>query len=146
MASGVLKVSGQQAQPKVGLPLHVFKQNSNHVQSMQLLADNGLRPLTYQEALVYLMQYPEDKEKLKRKWFWLDGKGITEIGLFSFNEKGELIELTGKETLEQKVRVWPGDRRCASTSTRTTSPPTMAGASSLMATIRTTLLRWLWGS
>ena len=77
-------------------------------QSKKILKDHGMRLLTKEEALVWLAQHPEEKEKLKEKWFYLDGKGITENGLYSFNEKGELIGLTGKETVEQKVCVWSG--------------------------------------
>ena len=48
--------------------LHVFEQYANYQLSMKLLAKNGLRPLTYQEAL---SRSQEIIERLKDKWFWL---------------------------------------------------------------------------
>ncbi len=53
----------------------------NHAKSIKILQDNGMRALTYQEALVWLMQNPEIKEQLKNKWFYLEGVGTDKSGL-----------------------------------------------------------------
>lgn len=83
----------------------VSEQRGNHTQSMELLSKNGLRPLTYQEALVLA---PELIAQLKGKWFYLNGKGNVSDGIYTFNKSGELIELSGKGSIDQKVRVWSG--------------------------------------
>jgi hypothetical protein len=76
---------------------------------MGILEKNKMRPLTKEEALVWLTQNPEMKEQLKGRWFYLAEKdGIALDGLFTVNAKGELVKPTGNETLEQTVRVWSG--------------------------------------
>lgn len=79
----------------------------DHAKSMGILARKGLRPLTYQEAFSRSLELISE---LKGKWFYLAGKGIKEDGVYTFTEKGELAIVTGKETLDQKVRVWPGNQ------------------------------------
>ena len=80
--------------------------NANHSKSMKLLEDNGLRPLTRQEALVIVDQNPELKQQLKGKWFYLAGKGAEESGYHTFNRKGNLTE--GKGDIEKTVYVYRG--------------------------------------
>ena len=87
--------------------LHIAKTEANHQDSMSILAANGLRPLTYQEAL---SRAPKLIKELEREWFYLAGNGITEDGVYTFNDKGELQPLKGNEKYEQKVRVYPGNR------------------------------------
>ena len=87
--------------------LHIAKTEANHQDSMSILAANGLRPLTYQEAL---SRAPELIKELERKWFYLAGNGITEDGVYTFNDKGELQPLKGNEKYDQKVRVYTGNQ------------------------------------
>ncbi len=96
----------EQARFRQAGTLFVSDQGMNYEQSMRLLADNGLRPLTYQEAL---SRAPELIKSLKGKWFFLDGKGITENGIHAFDAHGELIKPIGNETYDQKVRAWSGN-------------------------------------
>ena len=93
--------------PQVQQPLLVFEQAADYPMSMELLAKNGLRPLTYREAF---SRSPELIVRLKDKWFWLSAEGIQKNGVFTFNANGELTELTGKEPLDQKVLVYPGNQ------------------------------------
>lgn len=86
-------------------PLFVYSQIVEHPETMKLLSDDGLRPLTYQEALA---RAPELIKKLKGWWFRLDGQGIHEDGTYTYDANGELAEPTGKETVNQKVLVFPG--------------------------------------
>lgn len=82
--------------------------NANQKDSMSLLQQNGLRAMTYQEALVTIDKNPELKEQLKGKWFWLDGKGTELSGYYTFNEKGELTK--GKGNIEKTVYAWSGSQ------------------------------------
>ncbi len=91
-------------------PLYVSNQDADHPETMKLLADNGLRPITYQEAF---MCAPELIEKLAERWFFLAGTGIQEKGTYAWDENGKLAELTGSETYEQKVRVYSGTKALA---------------------------------
>ncbi len=89
-------------------PLQLLEQGGNHSQSMKLLTENGLRPLTYQEAL---SRSSELIEKFKGKWFWLSGQGIHEEDeIYAFDGKGEFVKSNGKESVDQKVRVYPGNQ------------------------------------
>ncbi len=90
-----------------GNALHIADHAADHAKSMKILADNGLRPLTYQEAL---SRSSELITELKGKWFYLDGQGTEKSGIYTFNNKGELVESTGKESIDQKVRVWSGNQ------------------------------------
>ncbi len=87
-------------------PLTILAQERDHAQSMEVLAKNGLRPLTQREAL---SRAPELIEKLMGKWFYLDGKGVSANGIYTFNAHGELARPTGKEKYDQKIRLWSGD-------------------------------------
>lgn len=87
--------------------LHIAKTEANHQDSMSILAANGLRPLTYQEAL---SRAPKLIKELEREWFYLAGNGITEDGVYTFNDKGELQPLKGNEKYDQRVSVYPGNQ------------------------------------
>jgi len=87
--------------------MFMSEQAGNRAQSMRLLADNGLRPLTHQELL---MRAPELIERLKGRWFYIDGIGLRKGGTYAWNANGELAKLTGKETYDQKIRVYPGNK------------------------------------
>ncbi|MDE1859137.1 MAG: hypothetical protein KGH67_01265 [Candidatus Micrarchaeota archaeon] len=86
--------------------IYVIDKSADHARSMEILAAKGLRPLTYKEAL---SRSSELITELEGKWFYLDGQGIEKSGIHTFNEKGELVELTGNKSTDQKVRVWPGN-------------------------------------
>lgn len=69
----------------------------NYARSMELLKQNGLRPLTYQEALVLIDRNPELKEQLKGSWFYLNGKrpkisGFRTRAFYTFDNEGQLSE------------------------------------------------------
>lgn len=82
--------------------------NANQKESMSLLQQNGLRAMTYQEALVKIDQNPELKEQLKGKWFYLAGEGSSLSGFYTFNEKGELTQ--GKGNKEKTVYACNGSQ------------------------------------
>lgn len=85
--------------------LFISKTEANHLDSMSILVTNGLRPLTYQEAL---SRAPELIMELKGNWFWLAGEGMAKDGVYTFDNKGELQLLEGNEKYDHKVRVCPG--------------------------------------
>ena len=90
--------------------LTILNQSGDYEQSLKILEKNGLRALTYQDAL------SRSKELIKAfkgkwKWFYLAGTGkeLTETdGLYTFNSEGNLNPLSGKESADEKVRVWQG--------------------------------------
>ncbi len=86
----------------------IAQTKADHKNSMSLLQQNGVRPLTYQEAIIKIDQNPELKEQLKGKWFYLDGKGSQLSGFYTFNDKGELTQ--GKGDIEKTVYVWKGSQ------------------------------------
>jgi hypothetical protein len=87
--------------------LFILETKADYADSMKILEKNGLRPLTYQDAF---SRSSELITELKVKWFYLAGQGLKEDGLYTFDEQGELIKLTGNETCDQKVCVWSGDQ------------------------------------
>src|SRR5271157_4765495 len=88
--------------------LIILKQRADHAESMAILAKNGLRPLTYQEAL---SRSSELIKELEGKWFYLAGEGLNKKDkIYTFDNQGGLAELAGNETRDQKVRVWSGDQ------------------------------------
>ena len=84
----------------------IFEKSANHEDSIAFLKSNGMRPLTYQEALVWLDKDSEAKSKLKGRWFYLAGKATELSGFYTFDDKGELKE--GKGEIEKTVYVWFG--------------------------------------
>lgn len=85
--------------------IRILEQGGDHARSMELLAKNNLKPLTYPDAL---SRSTELIERLKGEWFWMSGRGIEIDGTFTFNRNGELVELAGKETANRMIRVWKG--------------------------------------
>src|SRR5271157_3663853 len=82
------------SEPKMAeASLIILEQEADHADSMKILAKNGLRPLTYQEAL---SRSTELIRELKGKWFYLAGQGLKEEGIYTFDKQGELAKLTGK--------------------------------------------------
>lgn len=74
---------------------------ANQTNSMDQLQKNGLKALTYQEALIKIGQNPELKEQLKGRWLYLDGKATELSGFYMFNEKGELAKISGPAILKK---------------------------------------------
>jgi len=70
----VQRTTAQTATPKF-TNIEILNQKANHSDSMRILKENGLRPVTCQEILFALDRDPVLKEQLKGKWFWLEGKG-----------------------------------------------------------------------
>ncbi len=91
----------------VSLRIAKPKNGANYADSMKMLADDGLRALTYQEALPLLMKDEKLKNSLKGTWFWLAGQGMDKDGLFTITEEGELVKGKGS-SVETTVRVWGG--------------------------------------
>ncbi len=85
----------------------ISETKTNHANSMSLLKQNGLRPMTYQEALVLIYRNPELMAQLNGRWFYLGGKGLKESGYYTSNNEGKLTE--GKGDIEKTVHVYPGD-------------------------------------
>lgn len=88
----------------------ISRTESNYKQSMYLLERNGMKALTYQEALVLLMRDEVLKNALKDEWFWLSGNGIDREESFTIDEKGELVRRTEKN-MEKLVRAWSGNNQ-----------------------------------
>ena len=79
---------------------------------MKVLSDNGLRPLTYQEALVHLTQNPELKEQLKEKSFYLASNDefrgrFRADDQYNIDDNGTLIR--GRGSPENTVYVYRGN-------------------------------------
>ena len=90
--------------------IRALEQSGNHAQSMEILAANDMRALTRKEALA---RAPELIEKFKGTWFYLADRGISEHGLFTYDEKGDLMPPTGKESHNEKVYIWSGGKPLA---------------------------------
>ena len=102
------RLTGQDQFRRVGT-LFISKQESDCAKSMELLAANGLRLITYQEALSRFSSIVV--KELRGEWFYLAGKGIQGNGVRTFNERGELVRPTGRENDNQRVYVWSGSQQ-----------------------------------
>ncbi len=102
----------RQVRGATGKTLHILEKRANHPESLKLLSEAGLRPMTYQEILPLLMEDEQLKNALKERWFWIAGQGMKKEGVFTINEKGELRDITKEEnpSAEQNVRVWSGNQ------------------------------------
>jgi hypothetical protein len=82
--------------------------------SMGTLSDEGLRPLTYQDALVLISKNVDLLQKVGGKWFWIAGTGLNASGYHTFDEYGNLSSLgqvreaAQIEEPEKTVRCYPG--------------------------------------
>lgn len=81
---------------------------SNLKDSLSMLGQNGLRPLTYQEAIDKIDKNLELKEKLKGMWFYLDGEGLALSGYYTFDDKGQLTQ--GKGDIEKTIHIYKGQQ------------------------------------
>ena len=102
----------RQVRGATGKMLYILEKEATHQDSMKLLSEAGLRPMTYQEILPLLMEDEQLKNALKGKRFWIAGQSMKKEGVFTINEKGELRDITKEEnpSAEQKVRVWSGNQ------------------------------------
>jgi hypothetical protein len=85
-------------------PVFILDEQANHPKSMQLLKENGLRPLTYTEELVLIDQNPKLKEQLVGNRWWLGGEVPRLSSYCTFDKKGELTQ--GKGKIEETVYVF----------------------------------------
>lgn len=96
-----------------GKTLFILPKAAKHSNSMKELIDSNLRPLTYQEIIPLLINDEALRNRLKGKWFWLEGWGTNKDGMHTVDEKGELKHLTEKEekilSIERKIYVLPGE-------------------------------------
>ena len=88
--------------------IKILYKEANHADSMAILKEANLRPLTYQEALQHSEELI-DAFKGKWKWFYLDRKIMDKDGLFTFDSKGELQKIEGDVPIDKKVYVWSGN-------------------------------------
>ena len=92
-----------------GYTLHVLNESANHSKSMNLLDEAGLMPFERQEILPLLMKDAGLKNTLTGKWFYLAGKGLNENGIYTVDDKGELVKITDEKlSIEMRVRAWKG--------------------------------------
>jgi len=96
-----------QGQAESTARIKILRLEGNYDRSMEILARNGLRPLSVREAFA---RAAELIEKLAGTWFYLDGNGTFGDGIYTFNAQGNLLQLTGNEKYDQKVRVYSGSR------------------------------------
>ena len=90
------------------MKIKILNQKADHADSMRILKENGLEPLTYQEALAHGAELVK-AFKGEWMWFWLVGKGMDKNGVFLFDSKGNIdAENPEKDDMEHKVRVWSG--------------------------------------
>ena len=104
----VERVQFREIAGKTGQTFYIAYHKADYAGSMRALGENGLRPLTRQEALL-LSQELIIKE-LKGKGFYLGSRGTNKRGICTYNNKGELVELKGYESADQKIRVYPGSK------------------------------------
>ncbi len=86
--------------------VYICEKSANYAESMALLQQKGLRPMTYQEALVLTDRNPQLKKRLTGKMFYLAGKSLEESGCNTFDNKGELQE--GEGDVEKTVYAYAG--------------------------------------
>ncbi len=85
---------------------------ADYADSMALLQQEGLRPMTYKEALALIDRSSELKQQLKGKWFYLEGEGLEKEGCHTFDNEGNLRkEDHEKGNMEKTVDVFPGEGR-----------------------------------
>ena len=116
----IIEIRKEKLQNPVQTPsrsVRILDQEADHLDSMRILEENNLRPLTYQELLTTLPQTPDLKERLKGRGFWIAGKGEEINGfidsnnnweLFTFDNQGNLTKVAGA-SVEETVRVWKGN-------------------------------------
>ena len=89
------------------MEIKIIPQEANYADSMRILKENGLEPLTYQEALAHGKELVK-AFKGKWKWFYLAGKGMDKSGYHTFGKKGNVR--AGKGEVENTVYIWKGNQ------------------------------------
>ena len=89
------------------IKLTFIEQEANYADSMRILKEHKLRPLTYQEALANSEELIKDFNG-HWSWFWLAEKELEYDGIFTFTADGELVKNTNNASIDHKVRCWPG--------------------------------------
>jgi len=89
------------------MEIKIIPQEANYADSMRILKENGLEPLTYQEALAHGKELVK-AFKGKWKYFWLAGKGINKSRYHTFDKKGNVR--AGKGKVENTVYILKGNQ------------------------------------
>ena len=90
--------------------IRIFDKIANYEDSMRSLKEDGLRPMTYQEALSAIDKHIELKVRLAGKWFWVDGRETRRIGYYTFQPDGSLRQ--GKsDDPERTVFIFKGSQQ-----------------------------------
>jgi hypothetical protein len=93
-----------------GGSLFVRNDGANRRDTVRIIEEAGLVLFTYPEILRILGTDETFRERLKDKWFWLEGKGIhKEKELYAIGEKGELFERKESELIENTIRIGNGN-------------------------------------
>lgn len=85
----------------------ILEMSANYYNSMRILNEYGLRPLTFKEALSRLNEDEELKDSLKEACFYLGETRLEENGFYTIDKKGNLVEGKGKSE-EETVDSWSG--------------------------------------
>jgi hypothetical protein len=88
--------------------LFISHRGANRADSMRILAENGLRPLTPREALARSEVLIAELEERR---FYLHGRRLRKSGLLTFSNRGRLAKTNGDETAERKVLVRSGEQQ-----------------------------------
>ena len=88
------------------MEIKIIKKRANYEKSMEILQENDLESLTYQEALIHRAELIK-AFKGEWKWFYLAGNGIDKSGYHSIDKNGEVRE--GKGKIENTVYIWKGN-------------------------------------
>ena len=88
------------------MKIKILNQKANHADSMRILKENGLEPLTYQEALAHGAELVK-AFKGEWKWFYLAGKGMDKSGYHTIDNDGEVR--VGKGDMDNTVYIWKGE-------------------------------------
>ncbi len=86
-------------------PLFILDQKSNYQETISILELSGLSPISSKAALSHSKELIEN---LKGKGFYLSDKEISVDGMMTFDGKGNMHRATNSESVDQRVRVWPG--------------------------------------
>jgi len=103
-----LEAAAKEAQrPHSRLALNIIKEQSSYYESMRVLKENGLRPVTYQEVFVALKRDPKLSEQLKGQWFWLGAIGTSMSGYYVIKSDGS-VKRSSPITFEECVQFTKG--------------------------------------
>ena len=88
------------------MEIKIIDKEANYEDSLRILKDANLEPLTYQEAFM------NRKELIKvfkgeLKWFWISGKGLDKFGCHTIDKDGNVF--AGRGEVDDTVYLWKGD-------------------------------------